>query len=71
MGIFWKTHFIYPPEVRGQVLACSVIGRKTTMPKYQNFPFGSTGKLNRSCQYPHSVKISEIKSIFKPFNDHG
>jgi hypothetical protein len=42
---FWKNHFISPPEVKGKSFGNSFTGRTITMPRYQNFPFGSTGKI--------------------------
>jgi len=50
IGSFWKINFINPPEVHGRWLACSSMGRTTTMPRYQNPPLGSTTKLKNKIE---------------------
>jgi len=55
IGIFWKIHFINPPEAQDQVVDLLIYGRKITMPRYQIPPFGSTGKSNRSC-HAHNLR---------------
>jgi len=48
IGTFWKTHFINPPEVRGQVVRLVVYGLYTDDAKVSKTPFGVNRKIEDS-----------------------
>jgi hypothetical protein len=68
IGAFWKTHFINPPEVQGQVVRLSthLWAGKPLMLRYQNPIFRSIEKLQIPCHFMHLPKIPEMESVSQP-----
>jgi hypothetical protein len=60
MGTFWKTHFINPPEVHGQVVRLLIYGKVNCDAKVSKLPIWVNMKIAECVPLPGTARVAQI-----------